>query len=334
MEVALYLSRKSPSSALLEGRKVIEVEASGFARSLAASNLKALAQACRACARCRREMKADRPAVAVAFGGYASVPGALAALSLGIPLLLQEQNAVPGLANRLLAPAASAIAVAFQRTLQGRRGWERKAVVTGNPLLRPPRPHARAEALRAFGLREDRRTLAVVGGSQGAVSLNRAVLGALPLWEGRQDIQVVHAVGRDKYAAFMAAAGERELTPFVYRPLEFVERMDLLYAAADLMVCRAGAATVSELAAAACPSILVPYPHATAAHQDANAEVLAAAGAALVLKDGELDGRRLVAEADALLGDEGRLRGMREAAGGLGSPDAAARLAELALSLA
>ncbi len=334
VEVALYLNRKSPSSALLEGKKVVPVEASGLVRRLDASNLKALAEVCRACAHCRREMRGDRPAVAVAFGGYASVPGALAALSLRVPLVLQEQNVIPGLANRLLAPAASAIAVAFSRTLEGRRGWARKAVVTGNPLLRPPRPQAREEALRAFSLQSGRKTLAVVGGSQGAASLNRAVLGALPRWGGRRDMQLLHAVGRDKFGEFMAAAGKHEPAPFIYRPMQFVERMDLLYAAADLVVCRAGAATISELAAAGCPSILVPYPHATAAHQDANAEVLAAAGAALVLDDGALDGRRLVAEVDTLLQDEGRLEEMREAARGLGRPDAAARLAEVVLSRA
>lgn len=334
MEITLYLNRKSPSSALLEGKKVIPVEASGFARRADASNIKALADMFRAFGRCRREMRADTPVVAVAFGGYASVPGALAALTLRIPLVIHEQNVIPGLANRLLAPAASALAVAFPRTLEQRPAWKKKATVTGNPLLRPPRPDAREEALRAFSLQDDRKTLAVVGGSQGAASLNRAVIGALPSWSARHDMQLVHSVGRDKFGEFMAEAEKVELAGFVYRPVEFVERMDLLYAAADLAVCRAGAATISELAAAACPAILVPYPFATAAHQDANAEVLAAEGAAIVLDDAVLDGERLASEVDALLEQEGRLEKMREAARGLGRPNAAFKLAQLVLSLA
>lgn len=334
MEVTLYLSRKSPSSALLAGKKIIPLEVSGFVRRPDMANIEALRGLFGAFRICRREMKADPPAVAAAFGGYASVPGALAALSLRVPLVIHEQNVVPGLANRLLAPAARALAVAFARTLEGRPRWKKKAVVTGNPLLRRPQPGSRREALELFGLSEGRKTLAVVGGSQGAASLNRAVLEALPAWSGRSDLQVVHAVGKDKFGEFMAQAEKVDGGDLIYSPIRFIERMDLLYEVADLVVCRAGAATISELAAAACPAVLVPYPYATAAHQDANAGVLAEAGAALVLEDRQLEGRRLVREVDLLLADEGRLEAMREAARRVGRPDAAAALAGLVLSLA
>jgi UDP-N-acetylglucosamine--N-acetylmuramyl-(pentapeptide) pyrophosphoryl-undecaprenol N-acetylglucosamine transferase len=333
VEVTLYLSRKSPSSALLEGKKVIPLEVSGFVRRLDKSNLKVLANLLQAFAVCRREMKADPPAVAAAFGGYASVPGAAAALSLRVPLIIHEQNVIPGLANRLLAPAARALAVAFPQTLDERPGWGRKAVITGNPLLRRPQPGSREEALGLFELEKDRKTLAVVGGSQGAASLNRAVLEVLPMWRGRSDLQLVHAVGRDKYREFMVQAEQRDSGNFVYRPVEFIERMDLLYGVADLVVCRAGAATISELAAAACPAILVPYPYATAAHQDANAGVLAQEGAAVIIEDRHLDGRRLAREVDTLLADAAALQIMSDAARRVGKPDAAERIAELVLSL-
>jgi UDP-N-acetylglucosamine--N-acetylmuramyl-(pentapeptide) pyrophosphoryl-undecaprenol N-acetylglucosamine transferase len=333
VEITLYLNRKSPSSALLEGKKVIPLEVSGFVRRPDMANLRALAELLRAFAICRREMKADPPSVAAAFGGYASVPGAVAALSLRIPLLVQEQNVIPGLANRLLAPAARVLAVAFAQTLDRRPGWRKKAEITGNPLLRQPRRGSRQEALELFELQEGRNTIAVVGGSQGAASLNKAVLEALPAWSGRPDLQLVHAVGKDKYREFMAQAREVDCGDLIFRPLEFVERMDLLYQVADLVVCRAGALTVSELAAAACAGILVPYPYATAAHQDANAAVLAEEGAAVVLEDSQLSGSRLVREVDGLLADASRLEAMREAARRVGKPDAAARLAELVLSL-
>ncbi len=334
MEVTLYLSRKSPSSALLESRKVIPLEVSGFARRLDKANLKAFTDLLKAFTVCRREMKCDPPAVAAAFGGYASVPGAAAALSLRVPLVLHEQNVIPGMANRLLAPAARTLAVAFAGTLERFPGWKRKAVVTGNPLLRRAQEGSQIEALQAFGLEAGRKTLAVVGGSQGAGSLNRAVLEALPAWSGRGDLQLVHAVGKDKYQEFMEQAAKVDSGGLIYRPVEFIERMDLLYLVADLVVCRAGASTIAELAAAACASILVPYPYATAAHQDANADVLASEGAAVVVEDRQLDGQRLIKEVDTLLQDAERLRDMREAARRIGKPDAAARLAELVLSQA
>ena len=334
MEVTLFLSRKSPSSALFADKKVFPIEVSGFNRSLDAANLKALARSLAAFKACRREMKADPPAVAAAFGGYASIPGAVAALSLGVPLIIHEQNVLPGLANRLLLPWARVAAVAFAQTLDRRPGWRRKAVVTGNPLLRRPQPGSREEGLELFGLSPGRKTLAVVGGSQGAASLNRAVLEALPSWRDREEMQVLHCVGRDKYQEFTAQAAKVSSGSMLYRPVEFVERMDLLYRVADLLVCRAGASTIAELAAAGCAAVLVPYPHATAAHQDANAAVLAEEGAAVVLEDRCLDGRRLIEEVDALLHDENRLEDMRAAARRIGKPDAVERLAELVLSLA
>jgi UDP-N-acetylglucosamine--N-acetylmuramyl-(pentapeptide) pyrophosphoryl-undecaprenol N-acetylglucosamine transferase len=334
VEVTLYLNRKSPSSSLLEGKKIVPLQVSGFARRFDAANFRAIAELAKAFVICRREMKTDLPAVAVAFGGYASVPGAAAALSLRIPLVVHEQNVIPGLANRVLAPAARALAVAFAQTLEVRPGWAKKAVVTGNPLLRRPQQGSAAEALELFGLQPGRKTLAVVGGSQGAESLNRAVLEALPGWRERSDMQIVHAVGRDKYQEFMTRAAKVDSGDFIYKPMEFIERMDLLYRLADLVVCRAGAATVTELAAAGCASVLVPYPYATAAHQDANAGVLAREGAAVIMEDGQLNGHSLKREVDLLLEDAGRLEVMREAARRVAKPDAAAALAELVLSLA
>jgi len=334
VEVTLYLSRKSPSSALLDRRKVIPLEVSGFTRGFDAANFRALASLCGAFRTCRREMKADRPSVAAAFGGYASVPGAAAALSLGVPLLIHEQNVIPGLANRILAPWARVKAVSFAQTLDRRPGWSRKSAVTGNPLLRLPEPGDREEAREHFRLEAGRKTLAVVGGSQGAASLNRAVLEALPAWNDRSDLQLVHAVGRDKYQEFTAQAAKLDIGDLLYRPVEFIERMDFLYRASDLVVCRAGASTIAELAAAGCAAVLVPYPYATAAHQDANAGVLADEGAAVVIDDRHLDGQRLKEEVDGLLADAGRLQAMREAARRVGKPDAAAVLAELVLSLA
>jgi UDP-N-acetylglucosamine--N-acetylmuramyl-(pentapeptide) pyrophosphoryl-undecaprenol N-acetylglucosamine transferase len=332
VEITLFLSRKSPSSALLEKHRVIPLEVSGFSRGPDLRNLGALASLARAFVVCRREMKNDPPRVTVGFGGYASVPGGAAALSLGIPLVIHEQNVIPGMANRLLAARARKVAVSFARTLDVRPRWRKKAVVTGNPLLEHEVAGDRDDAIDYFELDKERKTLAVVGGSQGAASLNRAVLEALPGWRNHSDLQIIHSVGRDKYQEFTAQVAKVDTGSLLYRPLEFIERMDLLYGVADLAVCRAGASTVAELAAAGCAAVLVPYPYATAAHQDANAEVLADEGAAVVIWDRELDGSRLAEEVVSLFADEGRLERMRGAARRAGMADAAARLAELVLS--
>src|SRR4030042_5589441 len=238
-------------------------------------------------------MKSWLPKVAVGFGGYASVPGAAAALSLGVPLVIHEQNVIPGMANRLLAPGAKIVAVSFEETRECHPRWRKKAVVTGNPLITSPRPREGESPWVHFGLEEARKTLAVVGGSQGAASLNRAVLEALPLWRDREDLQVVHSVGNDKHQEFMVQVAKVDTGSTIYCPLKFIERMDLLYRVADLVVCRSGASTVTELARAGCGAILVPYPYATAAHQDANASVLEKVGAALVIGDSEVDGQGL-----------------------------------------
>lgn len=331
--MTLYLNRKSPAAAAMPRCRVVVLRVSGFARSLRWRNVRAARELAGALLECRRDMRRARPQVALAFGGYASLPGALAALSLRVPLVIHEQNVIPGLANRLLAPLARVITVSFAETLAARPRWRGKAVVTGNPLLRRGDGGGEEDPYRHFGLEEGRKTLAVVGGSQGAASLNRAVLEALPAWKDREDLQVLHAVGRDKYQDFMAEVAKVDYGGLIYRPLAFVERMDLLYRVADLVVCRAGASTVAELAEAGRGAILVPYPHATASHQDANAEVLRRCGAAVVVPDGELDGGRLREEVERLLGEEGRLREMGEAARREARPLAASHVAETALAL-
>lgn len=332
LEVTFYLSRKASSTAFAAEDRRIDLEVSGFSRDLSPGNLKAMVQLARAFALCRKDMKIVKPQVAVAFGGYASVPGAAAALSLGVPLILHEQNVIPGMANRLMAPFARKLAVSFPQTLERHVRWRRKAAVTGNPLRLPQAAPSEEDALEQFRLERGRKTLGVIGGSQGAASLNRAVLEALPAWRNRGDLQVVHSVGRDKYQEFQAQAAKVDTGRLLYRPVEFIERMDLLYELADLVVCRAGATTISELAAMGCAAVLVPYPYATAAHQDANAEVLGGAGAALVIRDQDLSGKRLTAEVDNLIDDEQRLKNMQEHSRRAGKPDASVRLADLVLA--
>ena len=312
------------------------VEAMPLARRLSASTLKVPFVLRRAVRAVRTLLRERRAVAAVVFGGYVSVPLALAARRERLPLVVHEQNAVPGVANRLASRWASVVAATFPGTAFGKTHVE----VTGNP-VRPGLDadaiaSARAEALATFGLAPDRRTLLVFGGSQGARSINDAILGSAALWESPQHLQVLHVAGRRDAPDVMARWSSLDAAhgvPLV-RCRDFVDRMDLAYAAADAVVCRAGASTIAEVTVLGLPSVLVPYPHATADHQTANARALEQAGGAVIVPDAQLDAQRLVAEAQPLLLDDARRSGVAAAARAFGRPDAAARVAELVLAAA
>lgn len=269
-----------------------------------------------------------RPAVTVAVGGYASVPAALASVLWRVPLVVAEQNAVPGLANRLAGRFAAACAVSFDGTPLPR------AVVTGNP-VRPEiatadtTPAGRAAARAALGLPADAVVVAVAGGSLGARRINDAVVDLAGRWCGRSGLCIYHVVGRRDFGDVSARRPEAPPAGLDYRQVEFEDRMPLLLTASDLSVQRAGASTVAELAVIGLPSVLVPLPGAPGDHQTANARRLAAAGAAVVVPDGELDAGRLAAELDRLI-DSPELRArMSAAARSLGRPGAAGEVAAL-----
>lgn len=259
--------------------------------------------------------------VLVGFGGYVALPGYLAARRVGVPIVVHEANARPGLANRWGARHAAAVAVASPAARLPR------AVRVGMPLRTSisglHRELVRNEGRNYFGLSSDGPVLLVYGGSQGARSLNRAVADALDNLLGA-GVQVVHAVG---------SGNELPATRRGYVPVPYLDRMDLAYAAADLAVCRAGAMTCAELSAVGLPGIFVPLPIGNG-EQRRNAEPLVAAGGGVLVPDAELDADRLSAEALPLLSDPERLRAMSAAASRFGVRDADERLAELVRSVA
>ena len=272
---------------------------------------------------------ARRPRLAVVVGGYASFPAGIAALCTKVPIVLVNPDAVPGAVNGLLGRFAAASAVAFPGTALPR------AVVTGTP-IRPEldgidrSPAGRREARALLGLPVERLTLAAFGGSLGAGRINAAVADLAARWSDRRDLSLYHVAGRRDYAQF-AVGGDGAAAPggLVYRVVPFEDRMPVLYRAADLFVCRAGAMTVAELLVCGVPAILVPLPGAPRDHQTRNAEVLVAAGAAILVPDAECTAARLETEVTTLLSDADRLAAMGAAARRLGHPDAAARVAEL-----
>ncbi len=287
----------------------------------------------RAVARTMELAREEHAVAAATFGGYVSFPVARAAYRLALPLVVHEQNAVPGLANRVAARWADRIAVSVPGSAL-RFPHPERCAVTGNPVREEivglDREALRTEARERFDLRPDRPTLLVFGGSQGARSINGAIIAAQPLW-GDVDVQILHATGRASYevtATAWARMREEGGGPRV-KVVDFIDRMADAYAAADLVVCRAGATTIAELTTLGIPAVLVPYPHATADHQTENADALARAGGAIVLRDSELDGRALVDACAPLLSHPAELAALADGSRAFGRPDAAANVARL-----
>jgi UDP-N-acetylglucosamine--N-acetylmuramyl-(pentapeptide) pyrophosphoryl-undecaprenol N-acetylglucosamine transferase len=275
-----------------------------------------------------------RPRSVVGMGGYASLPVVLAASSRRIPTLLHEQNAVPGIANVVGVRVAHRIALAFEEARSALPARAEVRVV-GNPIRRSiaglDRAALRAEALGAFGLESERKTVLVMGGSLGASRLNDAVAGMAAQWRDRADIQMLVAAGRKHGEALRERIGDAGRA---VRVVDYLDRIELAYAAADLAVCRAGAATVAELAAVGLPSILVPYPYARANHQEANARALERAGGAIVVLDAAATAETLGDAIDGLMARPEALQRMSAGARSFGRPNAADDLGSWALELA
>ncbi|HTU01362.1 MAG TPA: undecaprenyldiphospho-muramoylpentapeptide beta-N-acetylglucosaminyltransferase, partial [Candidatus Sulfotelmatobacter sp.] len=236
-----------------------------------------------------------RPDVVLGVGGYASVPTAVAARLQGVPVVLHEQNAYPGLANRWLGRVASAVAVSFAAALP--RFPAGRTTLTGNPVRAAIHPGDQRAARERLGLDPARFTVLIFGGSQGAHRLNEALRAALPrLAAGGRPLQFIHATGERDLAEVQAAYGSHGISA---RASSFVDDMPTAYQAADFVVCRAGAGTIFELAAVGKPALLVPYPYAANDHQRLNAEALVQLGAAWLLLDQHCDGVRLAAAVEA-----------------------------------
>jgi len=272
----------------------------------------------------------ERPRAVLGTGGYVSGPVSVAAKMLGVPLLLQEQNSIPGLTNRWLSRIADEVHLSFieARSFFPRRDHLR---VTGNPVRSVILSGEKEQALREFRLDRERQTLFIFGGSLGAKRLNAAALDALRKLKGRVAVQCILQTGREDFEPVQRAVAAEQLPATV---LAFVKKMHLAYAAADLVVCRAGAMTLAEIAVCGRPSILVPYPYAAHDHQRVNAANLADRGAAVMIDEGELSGERLAQEIAHLLADRQLLSRMSTNARLFARPDAAARLARSLVSWA
>ena len=299
----------------------------GIKRKLAWQNLSSVWGLARAVAQAFSLLRRLQPAVVLGLGGYASVPCALAARLLRIPVVVAEQNAAPGWANRLAGRWARVAAVSFPGTKLPR------PVLTGNPvseeIQRVDRESGRSAARAALGVEDRRYLVVVVSGSLGAARINRAAFNAVCHWADRGDLAVHHVVGRRDWRELASLRPDLSDASLHYRAVEYEEDMPGVYAAADLVVGRAGASSVAELAVVGLPAVLVPLPGAPRDHQTANAAHLAAVGGAVLVSDAEMDGTRMVTEVDNMLKTPGLLGTMGRKAAALGRRDADKRVVDL-----
>jgi len=262
----------------------------------------------------------QRPSCAISFGGYAAGPGGLAARLRGIPLLVHEQNRIPGMTNRVLAKLSDKVLQAFPGTWAGQFDAE----TCGNPVRKS------VVDLETPGLRMDGREgpvrVLITGGSQGARALNLTVPSALANLSGQQEVHVRHQSGKGQATntreAYLAAGVKAEVT-------EFIDDMAAAYGWADIVVCRAGALTVSELAAAGVAAVLIPFPYAVDDHQTRNAEFLVEVGAAVLMPESAMDEKTLAEALEPLVSDRKTLLAMAQKAREVSVPDSADRVAAL-----
>jgi UDP-N-acetylglucosamine--N-acetylmuramyl-(pentapeptide) pyrophosphoryl-undecaprenol N-acetylglucosamine transferase len=319
-----------------EGFDLITIDARGFERRLSLGTVRTVLATLADLVQSLRIIRRFRPDIVIGTGGYTCGPVLLAARILGLPTLIQEQNVIPGVTNRILARFAGCVAVGYEEAA-AYFGRQAKVVVTGNPIRPEVVTAERTAGIAALGLDAGRLTLLTVGGSRGARSINNAMLAVHRHFAGRDDIQLLHVTGQNEYNNIIdglaqagidiSRIGNISIRPYMYD-------MPLALAAADIAVSRAGALGLAELTARGIPAILVPYPYAAENHQEYNARVLERRGAAVVIRDADLTGQVLVEAVEDLIRRRDRLATMATASKSLGRPAAAAAIASLAIELA
>ena len=313
------------------GYKIIGLPVAGLQRSLSPKNLALPFKVIKSIRKAGRILKDFRPDVAVGVGGFASAPLLWSASRKGIPCLLQEQNSYTGLTNKILAKRAARICTAYE-------GMEKffpadRILLTGNPIrkeIAPATAQQREEGYRFYGLDPHKKTLFVVGGSLGCGTLNRVMRDWVEHRAATAGYQVIWQCGKyykEGVDAFMAG---RDVPNLFYT--DFIKRMDLAYAVADLLVSRAGAGTISELCVAGKPTIFVPSPNVAEDHQTHNAMALVAKDAALMVRDADADAQ-LLDTVEGLLPDAARLADLERNILKLGRKDASEVIAKEVLKL-
>lgn len=305
----------------------------GRSLSDVAHNLKTVHNVVGAELEAKRIIQEFQPDAVIGTGGYVCYPVLMAASRLHIPTLVHESNALPGLTTKLLARHVDSVLVGFEESRRYYPVPERVAV-TGTPVRGEFASRSQAEARRELGLLPGKPLVVSVWGSLGSGHMNDILLRMLPLMQGQQDFQMIHSVGSRDYAAFCRTLEEQALDPAACSVdvREYIYDMPRVTAAADLVLCRAGASTLAELTYLGKPALIVPSPNVVENHQEKNARVLERVGGAKVLLEGEFDERSLLETVRMLLADRENMLRMSEAMAALSVPDATERICAAVLS--
>jgi UDP-N-acetylglucosamine--N-acetylmuramyl-(pentapeptide) pyrophosphoryl-undecaprenol N-acetylglucosamine transferase len=315
------------------GYKLHILNLSGIPRRLSLGIIKSVFRAGKGMMDTVRLLRSFKPDVVVGTGGYVCGPVVLTAAVLGYPTLIQEQNAFPGITNRILGRFVRKVCLGYQAA---EKFFPRnKVIVTGNPIRPEIGIVPRTLAAQRLGIRDDRQTMLVFGASQGAQSINRALLESLPVLLKHEDLQVLWITGNANYETIKEQWSQTVVTQGkeAVHIWPYLHNMPDAFAVADWVVSRAGAISLAEITRQGLPAILIPYPFATGDHQTYNARVLAEAGAAWVVADSQLKGEDLVDMVERLISSPSLKTSMGEASLGLSHPKAAQDLAREVLAL-
>ncbi|MEM7146521.1 MAG: undecaprenyldiphospho-muramoylpentapeptide beta-N-acetylglucosaminyltransferase [Verrucomicrobiota bacterium] len=325
-EVLLLISEKGIDAVVSEGHQDLEyrtMDTMGMGKLLSLRTLKFMISTWKACRKSRGIVKDFGADTVLGMGGFTSLPPIYAGKGAGCRTLIHDSNAIPGKANRLTARFCDVVLTGFEECRAFFPGKDSRCV--GTP-IRPAfqEPVDRGKALEAFGFEEGRKTIVVMGGSQGARGVNRAVCRSLELLD-LDSTQILHVAGSLDFDEVNAAYEKSEVRSHV---VPFLHEMHYAYSLADLAVARSGASTLAELAFFGLPSILIPYPYAAEDHQTKNAEIFTRVNAAVMARESNLEGAELGEMARDLLRDDEELKGMADKAGELAVRDAAERIAD------
>ncbi len=315
------------------GYKIDFVEVSGFSRKLTLKNIKAAWHAVTSVSEAKKIIKKFSPDLVIGTGGYVSWPTVKAAAKLGIPTVIHEQNAFPGVTTKMLSKYANKVCISFAGSEKFfEEDYRHKLILTGNPVIVDGM--TRAEARAKLGMTESEPYILSYGGSMGADKVNELSFEIMERLSVPQNIRHAHAIGRVGLEKFTRIAKEKGLDTHKNLSIsEYIYDMPVHQAAADVIICRAGAMTLSELAIRGRAAVLIPSPYVTEDHQYKNARLIADAGAAVVYRESEVDIAQLTETVSELLTNTNKRRRMEESVKKFAMPDSVERIADEALAL-
>lgn len=336
--IAKYIKQKNPEAEIVfvgtrkgletkliprEGFELKLITVRGFRRKLSADTLKAVKELFQGIFEARKIIKDYKPDIVIGTGGYVCGPVVFNASRMKIPTFIHEQNAFPGVTNRILSRFTDAVAISFKDSKDFFKA-AKKLVLTGNPVRNEMLQVERSEARKKLGISSEQPVVAIMGGSRGAENINEAVVDMTLKYYRDGDCKIIFATGEAQYEKIMEKLGEGkppnvEVVPYIYDVADVI-------AASDLVICRAGAITTSELTVVGIPSILIPSPYVTANHQEHNARALEEQGASVVILEKDLNGNILYNQMMSLLKDKEQLIKMSRNAKKIGIPNATEKI--------